>query len=329
MAIITVKITKEIFIFQEGNILELQDHLLEENGMSGYYLPDIGDGISGMLPLENAEIFEAGIEEAEVHFGKCILTLVSNYSSEPTLDAANAEKEIGVVLQRQVQMIHYPDCQQLVFHMPKFAWDAGDIWLEERVIGREIFRSKVSERLSGSTMIVLDTLPLRPGFYTLMADWPGGWTHQLKFIKMIPGFPKDKEYVHPPGNLIVVQNDQEYKVYDSNKVEIIEEVDQNRKTVLKDLFKDLTRRVEYHQDGRGGTIDYLDGDIKITLDWEFAGGRGVVIIFVPEPKYWEMQTKTPIEQRIPILHFIAAAVIRDQAPNCSFELTDGFLTILR
>lgn len=127
----------------------------------------------------------------------------------------------------------------------------------------------------------------------------------------------------------MVQNDQEYRVYDSNKVEIIEEVDQNRKTVLKELFKDLTRRVEYHQDGRGGTIDYLDGDIKITLDWEFAGGRGVVIIFVPEPKYWEIQTKTALSERTNILTFVAEAVIRDQAPGCTYEISEGYLTIVR
>lgn len=222
-------------------------------------------------------------------------------------------------------MIHYSDCQQLVFHMPEYAWDAGEIYLFDKVNQVEIFRDPVSRRINGGTMVALDTLPYKPGFYKISANWPSGWTHELHFIKMIEGFPFDEVYQSPAGNLTIIQNDHEYRLIDSNGVELTNPLLQKHQAISNLIHK----RVEYQQDGRGGTIRYFDHDTTIKFDWEFAAGNGVVIIFVSAPEFWERATNTPASERQAILEFVAASVIRDKAPGCRYEIYDQFLEILK
>ena len=86
--------------------------------------------------------------------------------------------------------------------------------------------------------------------------------------------------------------------------------------------------LEYSQEGRGGTISYIAGTTKITFDWEFAGGAGVALIFIPEEKFWLAHTHTPVSERISILTFVAKQVIEDKAPGCAYEVTDNCIEIL-
>jgi hypothetical protein len=87
-------------------------------------------------------------------------------------------------------------------------------------------------------------------------------------------------------------------------------------------------RIEYSQSGRGGTVSYIAGDKKINFDWEFAGGNGVAIIFIPEEKYWVVQTGIPLSQRQAILEFVAKEVIDDKAPDCVYSISDNCIEIL-
>lgn len=87
-------------------------------------------------------------------------------------------------------------------------------------------------------------------------------------------------------------------------------------------------QVEYTQTGRGGTITYIAGNKRINFDWEFAGGNGVAIIFVPEEKYWEAQTRTPLAARQEILEFVAKDAIEAKAPDCIYRITGNSIDIL-
>jgi hypothetical protein len=86
--------------------------------------------------------------------------------------------------------------------------------------------------------------------------------------------------------------------------------------------------IDYSQTGRGGTLTYIAGKTRINFDWEFAGGNGVAIIFIPEEKYWEAQTRTPLSARQEILEFVAKEVVEAKAPNCIYRITDGYIDIL-
>lgn len=329
--VIQLEITTPIFIFQTGNVLELEDTIVEETmgkaKVKGYYVPDTGEGEPGIIPQDHVRIIEAEKSEATEFFGKCVLTKVSNFYKDREKDPEVGKAEIGIVEKYNVQVVHYPDCQQLFFHMPKYAWDAGNVRLTEDVTHQVLYDQPVRDKLNGSTMILWDTLPLKPGFYTLEANWPDGWTHQLRFIKFIPGYPREEVYKHPPGNVTVIQNDQEYRTFDSNGVEILDGISQKREDIFKKFFEGL-RHLEYDNRGRGGYVIYCEGDIRISFDFEFAGGKGVVLIFVPTPAQWELATGTPLAERDSILTFVAEQAIRDQAPDCIYEISDNCVEIL-
>jgi hypothetical protein len=368
---IRLKITKHCHIFQKGNILEVEDAVVQDasnDKITGYTVPDIGNGLPGILPFKSVKVLAGKGEQTAAYYGKCLLTKLSNFY-QPGGDAP-ATENAGEILAHHVRVIHYPDCQQLMFHMPKYAYDAGAYRLINSVTGKMIENVQVRDHLSGSTMILLDTLSYQPGFYTIEAAWPDGWTHQIRFIKFIEGFPeasyenpprnvelaiKNQEchlvpapvetipekitvrqikkpkpyptYVHPPGNVTVIQNDKEHRLFDSNGVEIENGVDM--KSFKRDLALKFGPVAEYTQDGRGGTIHYAEKDLSMEFYWEFGGGNAVVVIDIPEEKYWEAQTKKPLTERDGFLSRMAERVIQDKAPGCHFQMYSNSISILR
>lgn len=372
MKTVRLKITQHCHIFQKGNILEVEDAVVQDaanDAISGYSVPDVGNGLPGILPLKSVKIVAGEDEEAESYFGKCLLTKLSNFyeqNSVPTAATPNA----GDLLPQHIRVIHYPDCQQLMFHMPRYAYDAGAYRLINNVTGELIENVRVRDHLSGSTQVLLDTLPYKPGFYTIEAVWPDGWTHQIRFIKFIEGYPeasyenpprnvelaiKNQEchlmpapvetiqekktvsqikkpkpypnYVHPPGNVTVIQNEKEYRTFDSNGVEIENGIDM--KSFKRDLALKFGAVAEYTQDGRGGKIYYAENDLSMEFYWEFGGGNAVVVIDIPEEKYWEAQTKTPLAERYGFLSRMTERVIQDKAPGCHFQMYSNSISILR
>lgn len=244
-------------------------------------------------------------ENENSFFGKCRLDKVANFYKNPARNDADGIATNGVVEAQKVQVIHYPDCQQLVFHMPKYAYDAGSYQLINNLTGTIIEDLQVKDRLNGGTMMLIDTLPYAPGSYTIKASWPDGWTHQIQFTKFEEGFCNNPEGNLTPSNEYLSNKGPEPDMQHSDET------------------------VTYTQNGRGGKISYRNGGIAIDFDWEFADGNAVVLFFVPEKKYWEAQTNTPVERREEILAFVANRVIEDQAPGCRFEIYSDHISILR
>lgn len=91
----------------------------------------------------------------------------------------------------------------------------------------------------------------------------------------------------------------------------------------------MAQELEYINQGRGGTVIYRDGDLELKLSFEFGGGDCVAIIFIPSPGEWARTTNKPLSERSNVLKFIAEQSIRDQAPNCTYELSDNFIEIYR
>lgn len=363
------KITRHTHIFQPGTIVEVRRPKGETD--AAYFIPDTGYGLPGAIP---ADALEPCPDEpqTDAYYGKCLLTQVTNFYKNPSPGLPNGADAIGTVKPEHVRAVHYTDCQQLHFHMPKYAWDAGTFRLLNRASGEMIEECPVRERLNGTTMILINTLPYPPGCYELETDWPGGWTHRVRFVKFNEGFPNARYlnppahvlraikgedvhlltpvqeapaarpqtrpnpvepppgYISPPGNVSVVQNDREYRLFDSNGVEINAAFNHERlKKEIWDRLAPATPALEYTQDGRGGSIDYKEGDIKIHFDWEFGGGNAVVIIYIPENHQWEAWTGTPLSRRDEILEFVCRQVIRDQAPGCVYRIYSNSISIIR
>lgn len=370
-----LKILKQAYIFQKDLVLEVaaEPHLGDgKDILDGYYIPDTGDGSPGILPANEVKKVKT-FREKEPYFGKCLLTKVSNFYKNPDGQEREAiganEFSEGIIKPEQVRIIHYPNCQQLVFHMPKPAYDAGNYQLTNDTKGEILENLAVRDRLNGSTMMLINTLPYKPGFYTIEASWPNGWTHQIRFIKFTEGFPNAKStnipynvrhaikgeecHLHPPiepnPSRIKLPRDMETgflapRIFTSRSTrkpgvstsEISSpDVSTPGVSTPERSTPDVAERdifmpvMTYTQDGRGGKIYYQNGDVFIDFDWEFATGNAVVFFPVPDENSWERRTKTPLSSRDEILNFVAKKVITDKAPGCHFRIFLDRITIFR
>ena len=376
-ATIHCKITRHTHVFQPGNVVEVRRRILEKSETqpeSGYFIPDIGDGTPGIIPLDAAEPLTVTPQIEDAYYGKCVLTSVSNCWQDAT--EKNGDGQTGRIKPENVRVVHYADCQQLVFHMPQYAWDAGTFRLTNACSQEIVEEKPVRERLNGSTMILTNTLPYPPGFYTIEASWPDGWTHRIQFIKFTEGFPKapiekapsniirairneeqhllplqeekptpgftangiripenpgsrepDSDYASPPCSLPAMRDSDDRRLRDYTGAEPGTEIDVEK--FKREIMSRFFPKLEYTQEGRGGSIYYTEGAIRIQFGWEFGGGNSVVILFIPETKYWEAQTGTPLYRRDEILKFLCEQVIRDQAPGCKYEIYEDAISIVR
>ena len=86
--------------------------------------------------------------------------------------------------------------------------------------------------------------------------------------------------------------------------------------------------ITYSEDGRSGTIHYVSPDTRFDMWYELALSPAVVDIGIPEPKYWEAQTKTSLSQREVILRFIGEQVVKDKLAGNGYALfNDMIMTI--
>jgi len=89
-------------------------------------------------------------------------------------------------------------------------------------------------------------------------------------------------------------------------------------------------RLRYTQDGRGGTIYYDSPESCFTMWYEFALSPALVIIGIPEPRFWVSLTKIPLSQRTAVLTFIGEQVLKDQVSSYGyFEYNDTIMTIYK
>jgi len=89
----------------------------------------------------------------------------------------------------------------------------------------------------------------------------------------------------------------------------------------------MTQKLEYINQGRGGYVIYRDNETEFKLSFEFGGGDCIAIIYIPTIEEWTSKTNKPLAERLNILKFIAEQSIRDQAPNCIYELSDNCIEI--
>jgi len=88
--------------------------------------------------------------------------------------------------------------------------------------------------------------------------------------------------------------------------------------------------LRYSHEGRGGTIHYTSPETSFDMWYELAMPPALVDIGIPEPRYWESQTKTPLAQREAILQFIGQLVVNDKlSGNGYFLFDDQIMSICR
>ena len=108
-------------------------------------------------------------------------------------------------------------------------------------------------------------------------------------------------------------------------IELVESV---RSRFVHTSAGDVEGIVNIKQDGRGGTIHFLQGDHKVSMYWEFGGGRALALIFIPKEETWEKESGFPVSERMRILDWIARQVVYQKASGCNYIIQDDVIEIL-
>jgi hypothetical protein len=251
------------------------------------------------------------------YFGKIELGTIEN-------TGANAAA-IGIL---KAQFVHYPDCQQLSIWLPEYGGrDYGHLRIIDLTRQTVIEYYPVTERLSGSIKLLWDTLPFMPSDYKLEIDHPKGGQHVLYFTKYEVGkesvveMPKPNFYKDPMSEAEL--NGTLFPIYRDGFGNIIPNEDLIiREKVQRELINKFTQRLEYKGSYRGGTITYIEGDLRIDFYHEMYGGKYHFGIDIPTQANWEKQTKTPLSRRDDILDFLAKTVQREKASTWQYEIRE-------
>ena len=223
-----------------------------------------------------------------------------------------------LITERDVKMIHYPDCQQLIIWLPDHGRNYAFLILVSET-EEFIQKSKMGDVLQGSNKIALDTLPLAPGNYSLQITKDDGIKYEILFRKYDDLTESSLQQKTEPE---VEDNRNNAHYRDGTGNPIADQDLLHRERLFQDLTRKVLRKLEYSGNVRSGSVDYIDGEIKLTFMSEMGSGNCMFYILVPSEMEWEESTKIPLEKRFGILDFIAQTAERDHASNGRYEISE-------
>lgn len=94
------------------------------------------------------------------------------------------------------------------------------------------------------------------------------------------------------------------------------------------MKEDTQPKLEYTNQGPCGYVVYKCGEHELRFFFEFGGSDCVAIIHVPLIEEWVTKTNLNLTERDKIIEFVALQAIKDQAPNCKYELQHNHILIL-
>ena len=224
--------------------------------------------------------------------------------------------------------VGYPDCQQLQIWLPYPGNEYERLRLV-RIPGEELQNEwAVSDILSGSVKLLIDTSHIPPGEYRLEIEKQGHCVHTTTLTKYKEGEgPPEEEKDKSTG---ITTPTEGYIQYRDGWGNLIPDEDLNlREKVLQEMTDRFSRRLEYHSEGRGGTVIYVEGNKRLSFYYEFGGGDCVAYIDVPVRANWEKETGIPIDRREEIIEFIAQTALHDQVSNGYYKISENAISLYR
>lgn len=85
--------------------------------------------------------------------------------------------------------------------------------------------------------------------------------------------------------------------------------------------------VGYDDMGRAGDVIFYRDDTILRFPYEFGGGLTLANVDVPSEEQWTTHTKLPLDDRMPILEFIAKRILRDQAEGYKYKIEKDQINI--
>jgi len=81
------------------------------------------------------------------------------------------------------------------------------------------------------------------------------------------------------------------------------------------------RQVVIETTGRGGSIWYCEGPLRIRFDWEF-GGTCVALIFGDSLRELRDSGSVTVDRAREILSFVARQAVAQKATSCAFDIDE-------
>lgn len=227
-----------------------------------------------------------------------------------------------------IRFVAYPDCQQLQIWLPYPGNQYNQLRLLNLATGAIQFEWAVEDLLSGSVQVLIDSSIIPPGEYRLEIDKQGHSVHCTSLIKYQEGeLPAATEQDIEPVTQPVSEG---YITYRDGQGNLIPDEDMLlREKILQQMTNRFSRKIKYYSEGRYGKVVYVEGETQISLYYEFGGGECIASIDIPSAAEWEKATGMSQERRADVLQFIAETVLRDQASNGRYEISDTVITIYR
>lgn len=227
---------------------------------------------SGLLPISDpcfesdlADLILVMSPENNIYTGLIIIDDISSPPGLPVLEEGN------------IRVIRYDDCQQLVIYLPEYFshFEEISITAENNTI---IYHKKISEIINGSIQILIDSLSIPPGPFTISITRADGSAYSIKGHKQ-PG-----NTAQPPAE---EENNSEtthsaFRIYRDGAGNIIPNEDEIiRLKAAKNLEAALGRRLTYTGNLRSGTIIYHDGLVRLEFYTEMGGGDCLFYVDIP------------------------------------------------
>lgn len=258
------------------------------------------------------------------------------------------------------QFVRYPGCQQLQIWLPQASHLGYTDLLISHADGGVMAQGGVRDHCNGSVQLLFDTLAWPPGDYRVEVHHAQGWQHTLALHKRAPGEvaaldadadvdPDPSHGAEQAGRLdpraeldalaamveageqadLVAQAAQDRQ----DKQDALDVAAQRRRQLDAGIAQRLAAafasakacRLEYSGNYRGGTITYIEGNLRIAFPHEMGGGACKFYIELPTPAQWARATDTALSRRDEIVRFVAETVRAEQASGWRYEIHDDVI----
>lgn len=251
------------------------------------------------------------LEEVNSYYGQIMIGNITN---------SDALKDAGLMPfgENNIRFVHYPDCQQLIIHLPNYYDNYTSFSISEKLDKRKVFFAQISDIVGGSTQILIDSLFLKPTDYEISINTKEGSAHTIFFSKHEEGFIQEEE----PGQQMEEDNKTEGPiVYRDGFGNIIEEEDLKMRDKLWNKMAKIFRTVTFASYGREGEAVYREGTKELRFYMEFGGGDVVFYLNIPDDHVWK-SAGFDENEKSEIITYVAEETRDKQASSCNYEIGD-------
>lgn len=204
--------------FPDGTLFELENQLYSHAQISGatnerrqeiadweyttkgYLLPDRGDGIRAILPVEKTVICPPFAENIPPAKGVIQVTKATTRSLRYPDAEPPAQVPVGVLARNQVSVFQNIHFQRLYVELPSNKEEIAQITIFDKVKQweSECYYSPKVKKEEGKWHVECEFSHITFGFYEVQVQFSTGWYYRIDLIKHYPEYLKEKFYLLIP-----------------------------------------------------------------------------------------------------------------------------------